>query len=153
MRLTTFSDYAFRVLIYVGSRPGGRATIAGIAGAYRISPDHLRKVVHFLAQEGYLETVRGKGGGMRLAKPPREIGVGALLRAAEEDFDLVECFAPAGDCRIAPACSLPSVLSEATAAFAAVFDKYTLADLVEKRSTLGVLLGFRAALPGEDCTL
>ena len=148
MRLTTFSDYAFRVLIYVGSRPGGRATIAGIAGAYRISPDHLRKVVHFLAQESYLETVRGKGGGMRLAKPPREIGVGALLRAAEEDFDLVECFAPAGDCRIAPACVLKGALAGARDAFFAVLDGYTLADLLAPRRSLARLVAFPAPAAG-----
>ena len=143
MRLTTFSDYAFRVLMYVGAAPGGLATIAGIAAAYRISPEHLRKVVHFLAQEGYLETVRGKGGGMRLARPPRAINVGRVLRATEEDFRLVECLQPGGcECRIVPACVLKGALAEARDAFLGVLDRYTLADLLAPSRPLARLLAF-----------
>jgi Rrf2 family nitric oxide-sensitive transcriptional repressor len=131
MRLTTFSDYAFRVLIYVGSAPEGLATIGDIAAAYGISPDHLRKVVHYLGQEGYLETVRGKGGGLRLGRAPGEINVGQVLRATEEGFDLVECFQHGNlSCRIAPACVLKGALAEARDAFLAVLDRYTLADLL-----------------------
>lgn len=143
MRLTTFSDYAFRVLIYVGSAPDGLATIADIAAAYRISPDHLRKVVHLLGREGYVETLRGKGGGMRLAKPPQAINVGAVLRATEEGFDLVECLQSATPaCRIAPACVLKGALAEARDAFLAVLDRYTLADLLAPARPLARILAF-----------
>ena len=141
MRLTSFSDYAFRVLIYVGSAPGGRATIADIAGAYRISPEHLRKVVHHLSQQGYLETLRGKGGGMRLARAPKAINVADVLLATEEDFALAECFTPGkGGCRIAPACVLRQALGEARAAFFAALARYTLADLLAPRPALSRLM-------------
>lgn len=141
MRLTTFSDYSFRVLIYLGSAPGGLATIADIAAAYRISPNHLMKVVHYLAQAGYIETVRGKGGGMRLARPAESINVGRVLRDTEEGFDVVECLQPGrADCRIAPACVLKGALSEARDAFLAVLDRHTLADLLAPARPLAKLL-------------
>lgn len=141
MRLTTFSDYSFRVLIYLGSAPGGLATIADIAAAYGISPNHLMKVVHYLGQEGYIETVRGKGGGMRLARPPQSINVGRVLRATEEGFDIVECLQPGeAECRIAPACVLKGALAEARDAFLAVLDGYTLADLVAPARPLARIL-------------
>ncbi|MBD9572195.1 MULTISPECIES: Rrf2 family transcriptional regulator [unclassified Ensifer] len=149
MRLTKYTDYAMRLMIYLGSQPTGLSSIREISDTFSVSQNHMMKVVQDLANAGFLEAVRGRNGGIRLARAANEINLGALLRHTEELSDLIDC----RGCRIAPACSLPSVLSEATAAFAAVFDKYTLADLVEKRSTLGVLLGFRAALPGEDCTL
>ena len=131
MRLTTFSDYAFRVLIYLGSAPQGLATIADIAAAYAISENHLMKVVHQLARLGYIETVRGKGGGMRLARPAAEIKVGEVLRATEDGFDLVDCMGEGeSDCRIVRACALKGALGEAVGAFLQVLDGYTLADLV-----------------------
>jgi Rrf2 family nitric oxide-sensitive transcriptional repressor len=131
MRLTTFSDYAFRVLIYLGAAPQGLATIADIAGAYGISENHLMKVVHQLARLGYIETVRGKGGGMRLARPAAQINVGEVLRATEDGFDVVECMREEGSaCRIQRACALKGALGEAMEAFLAVLDRYTLADLV-----------------------
>jgi Rrf2 family nitric oxide-sensitive transcriptional repressor len=130
MRLTTFSDYAFRVLIYLGSAPQGLATIADIARAYGISENHLMKVVHALSRLGYVETVRGKGGGMRLARPPGEINVGEVLRATEDGFALVDCMGEGeSDCRIVRACALKGVLGEAVAAFLKVLDGYTLEDL------------------------
>ena len=131
MRLTTFSDYAFRVLIYVGGAPQGLATIADIAGAYGISENHLMKVVHQLARLGYLETVRGKGGGMRLARPAAQINVGEVLRATEDGFDLVDCMGEGrSDCRIARACALKGAIAEAVDAFLGTLDRYTLADLL-----------------------
>lgn len=140
MRLTTFSDYAFRVLIYLGSAPQSRATIADIASAYGVSENHLMKVVHQLARLGYVETVRGKGGGMRLARPAAEINVGEVLRATEDGFDIVECMGEAGsDCRIVRACALKGALGEAVQAFLAALDRYTLADLV-RPSVAKVLL-------------
>ena len=140
MRLTTFSDYAFRVLIYLGSAPQSLATIADIAKAYGVSENHLMKVVHQLARLGYVETVRGKGGGMRLARPPGEINVGEVLRATEDGFDIVECMGEGGsDCRIARACALKGALGEAVEAFLATLDRYTLADLV-RPSVAKVLL-------------
>ncbi len=144
MRLTTFSDYSFRVLIYLGNEAEGLATIGQIASAYRISPNHLMKVVHLLAGEGYIETVRGKGGGMRLARPPKAIRVGDVLRATEDGFDIVECLQPGkADCRIAPACLLRGALAEARDAFLAVLDRYTLADLLLPSPRLAQLLHLR----------
>lgn len=141
MRLTTFSDYSFRVLIYLGTVRDGLATIDEIATAYGISPNHLMKVVHYLAQSGYVETVRGKGGGMRLARRPHAIGVGEVLRATEEDFDVVECLEPGrAHCRIAPACVLKGALGEARDAFLAALDRYTLADLIAPARPLARIL-------------
>lgn len=140
MRLTTFSDYALRVLMYLGTKGGELATIGDIAGAYGISANHLMKVVHRLAQGGYVETVRGKGGGMRLARPPEAIRLGALLRETEEKR-LVECFDRASPgCRVESACLLRGMLSEALEAFFAVLDRHTLADLLAPRRKLAKLL-------------
>jgi Rrf2 family nitric oxide-sensitive transcriptional repressor len=146
MRLTTFSDYSFRVLIYLGAAPEGLATIESISAAYGISSNHLMKVVHRLAQLGYIETVRGKGGGMRLARPPEAINVGEVLRATEDGFDLVECMDDGDNCRITRACVLRHVLGEARDAFLKVLDGYTLADLLAPARPLArVLLAPRRA--------
>lgn len=145
MRVTTFSDYSLRVLIYLGGAPGRLATIDEVAAAYGISGNHLMKVVHHLAQQGYIETIRGKGGGMRLARAPDAINVGEVIRASEDSLALVECFEPGQtDCRIARACVLKQALREALAAFLAVLDRYTLADLIAPARPLARLL----ALPG-----
>ncbi|WDZ79343.1 Rrf2 family transcriptional regulator (plasmid) [Ensifer adhaerens] len=140
MRLTKYTDYAMRLMIYLGSRPSGLSSIREISDAFSVSQNHMMKVVQDLASAGFLESVRGRNGGIRLARPANEIGLGALLRHTEVLTDLIDC----EGCRIAPACTLPVVLSEATAAFVSVFDKYTLADLIGRRSALGELLGFRA---------
>ncbi len=137
MRLTTFSDYTLRVLVYLGVNDKQLATIADIAAAYRISENHLMKVVHYLGQCGYVETVRGKGGGMRLARAPEDINVGTLVRETEENLNLVECFdRKSSACVIGPACVLRGVLAAALDAFLASLDRYTLADLLEPKARL-----------------
>lgn len=141
MRLTTFTDYCLRVLIHVGAKDGQLSTIDEIAEGYGISRNHLMKVVARLAQLGFLSTVRGKKGGMRLATNPATIRIGSVVRATEEDLSLVDCFqAGGGNCRIEPACKLKHALGEALEAFLHVLDGYTLADLVEPRSQLLALL-------------
>ncbi len=132
MRLRSFSDYSLRVLMYLGVQPDRLATIAEIAAAHEISENHLMKVVHQLGCGGYIETVRGKGGGMRLARAPRDIVLGDVIRQAEGDFALVECFTENSSCRIQPACRLHGILDEALSAMFLVLDDYTLADLLEK---------------------
>lgn len=145
MRLTTFTDYSLRVMMYVALRDG-LATIDGIAAAYDISRNHLMKVVFRLGQLGYLETVRGKGGGMRLARAPETIVIGTLVRQMEDDFGIVECFQTDGRfCRVEPACVLKGAIDEALTAFLAVLDKYTLADLIEPQRKLRRLLAIPAA--------
>lgn len=132
MRLTRYTDYALRVLLYLGAQPDRVCSIAEIARAYGISQNHLMKVAHDLGKAGYVEGVRGRSGGIRLAKPANRINVGAVVRHTEEGFELADC----GTCVIAPACGLTGVLAEALTAFMAVLDRYTLADLLKKRSKL-----------------
>lgn len=140
MKLTTFTDYSLRVLIYLAAQPERRATIAGIAAAFQVSENHLVKVVHFLGKQGWLANVRGKGGGLQLALPPGEIVVGTVVRQTE-GVEIVECLASVGgDCAIAPVCRLKGVLADAVGAFHAVLDRYTLADLVHNRQELAQVL-------------
>ncbi|MBX6318231.1 Rrf2 family transcriptional regulator [Pigmentiphaga sp.] len=133
MRLTTHSDYALRLLMYVGCYPGRLCTIAEIAEAHGISEAHLMKVTHRLGQLGYLETIRGKGGGMRLARAPAEIGLGEVIRALEPDFHLVDCHAPGASCALAGHCRLTGILGAALQRFLQHLDGYTLADLLPTR--------------------
>jgi Rrf2 family nitric oxide-sensitive transcriptional repressor len=130
MRLTRYTDYALRTLIYLGVHEPRQSSIAEIARAYGISENHLTKVVHQLGRLGLIRTIRGRGGGLRLARPPAEIVVGAVVRQTEEDLALVECFG-GGACAITPSCRLKRALGEALAAFLEVLDGVTLADLVE----------------------
>lgn len=136
MRLTQLSDYSLRVLMYLGARPERLATIQEIAGAYGISENHLMKVVHRLAQNGFVETVRGRGGGLRLKGGAAEIRLGAVVRAVEEDFRLVECFGSGDTCRITDVCRLKRILHQALGAFLESLDAWTLADLVKRPKTL-----------------
>lgn len=137
MRLTTFSDYTLRVLIYLGLRDEQLCTINQIAEDYNISRNHLMKVVHHLGQQGYIETVRGKGGGIRLAQTPGAVNVGTVIRETEQETSLVECFESATSCcRIESACLLKGVFSKALQAFYSVLDDYTLADLLATEAQL-----------------
>lgn len=140
MRLTAYTDYSLRVLIYLALRPDELVTIAAIARAYRISEHHLMKVVHQLGVAGYIETVRGHGGGMRLAKKPAEIIIGDVVRHTEPDLGLVECFRAPHSCTIESACALSGILGKALDAFLEVLDGHTLADLVGRRAPLANLL-------------
>lgn len=131
MRLTKFTDYALRVVIYLARHPDGLATIADIARAYDVPATHLMKVVHRLAQSGYIATVRGKGGGMRLAQAPDSINVGDLVRDTEDNMDIAECFsAKRQSCPMLPECALRSVLAEARNSFLATLDFYRLSDIL-----------------------
>ena len=132
MRLSTFTDYNLRVLMYLGIHPDRLATIPEIAEAHRISENHLTKVVHQLGRRGYVKTVRGKGGGVRLAMSPEEIVLGDVIRQTEGDIQMAECFAENSTCRIQRACRLQGILVEALVAMFLVLDSYTLADLLEK---------------------
>jgi Rrf2 family nitric oxide-sensitive transcriptional repressor len=130
MRLTTFSDYALRVLMYAGTAGDRLITIEETAKVYNISRAHLMKVVNILTKSGYLEGVRGRSGGLRLAKRPEKINLGAVMRETEPDFALVECFATGNQCVITGCCRLPNVLNEALNSFVATLDRYTLADIM-----------------------
>jgi len=130
MRLTVHSDYSLRVLMYLATFPDRLATIEQIASAYGISQNHIMKVVQRLARYGFIETLRGRSGGIRLALPTQEITVGAVLRVTEEDFDLVECFRAENACCITPVCRLRGALGDALEAYLQVLDEWTLADLV-----------------------
>ena len=130
------SDYAFRVLISLGLKPDEAATIQQIATAYGISKNHLMKVVQRLGHAGFIETLRGRSGGIRLARKPMEINLGQVIRATEEDFNLVECFdRERNTCVIAGSCRLKGMLKDALGAYFAVLDQHTLADILHKRST------------------
>lgn len=143
MKLSLFTDYAMRVLLYLGARPGRLCSIAEIAAAYGISRHHLMKVVNGLARRGHVETVRGRAGGVRLGRPPAEINVGTIVRQTEEGSALVDC----GECVIAPACGLTGALGEAMAAFFAVLDRYSLADVMARGGDIGRLLSAAATRP------
>lgn len=144
MRLTRYTDYAIRVLLYLGARPDQLCSISEISGAYRISQNHLMKVVNDLVREGYVASVRGRFGGIRLGRPASEINIGDVIRHTEDGFDLVDC----ASCVIAPACGMTSVLNQAMAAFIAVLDSYSLEDLLVKRLDISALFPVREpALP------
>jgi len=130
MRLTTMTDYALRQLMYVAQQGDRLCTISEVAQAHNISRAHLMKVTHQLGLAGWIETVRGKGGGMRLAKAPSEINLGAVVRRFEPDFDLVECFSAGSQCRLTNRCRLAGVLRGALQALVEHLDRYSLADLL-----------------------
>jgi Rrf2 family transcriptional regulator, nitric oxide-sensitive transcriptional repressor len=138
MQLTRYTDYAVRVLLHVGARDeGDLSSIPEIARVYGISRNHLMKVVQDLGQAGFLTTVRGRGGGLKLGRPAEQITIGEIVRHTETGFDLVDC----SSCIIASACTLPRILNEATRAFLDVLDRYTLADVLSRRADLRGLFG------------
>lgn len=142
MQLTQYTDFALRTLIALAVSPGERSTVSDVSRAYDISRHHLVKVVGRLAELGYVETVRGKGGGMRLARRPQHIGVGEIVRAMEAELGVVNCLKVDGaGCVISPACRLKSIMSDATEKFLAELDRYTLADMLRTRVPLTKLLG------------
>lgn len=131
MQLTRFTDFSLRVLIMLGAHPEARATVAVLAEEQGISRHHLTRVVHQLGIKGYIETLRGRGGGFRLARRPDQIRIGDVVRDMEPGFELAECFRPdKSACRLLPACALKPILAEAGRAFLASLDRYTLADLL-----------------------
>jgi Rrf2 family nitric oxide-sensitive transcriptional repressor len=129
MQLTKFSDYALRVLMFTHAAGDRLVTIEEMAKSYRISRAHLMKVVNALTRSGYLTAVRGRSGGLRLARPANEIVLGEVVRATEPDFALVECFATGNQCVITDCCRLARVLDEALGAFLGVLDGHTLESL------------------------
>ena len=171
MRLTNYSDYALRSLIYLAVKPHPQmlANISDIADSYHISKSHLTKIIHQLGQLGYIDSVRGKNGGIRLACAPKDINLGVLVKQIEPDFALVECFATtlpndnssqnneatqkglpitlinevsdkSLGCVISPACQLKAVFFEALTAFIQVLERYTLADIINNKEELDTLL-------------
>lgn len=143
MRLTTYTDYGLRVLTYLALRPQG-ATVREMSDTYGVSRYHLMKVVQQLVQDGYLSATRGRGGGLKLARPPENIVVGDVVRKMEADMHIVECFGRGSGCIIGPACKLKGALGEALNAFLGVLDGYTLADLCQPSAALTKIL-FEAA--------
>ena len=146
MKLTAFTDYSLRVLIYLATEPARRATVAEISQAFGIKANHLTKVVHHLGRCGWVETVRGKGGGLVLARPADQISVGRVVRDAEGEAQPAECFSTEqSHCAIVRSCQLKGVLAEAVDAFHAVLDRYTLADITRNREVLAEVLHFHRA--------
>ncbi|TSJ60988.1 Rrf2 family transcriptional regulator [Starkeya sp. 3C] len=137
MRLTRYSDYAMRVLLYLAARDDQPCSISEMAAAYGISQNHLMKVLNDLGRAGFVVSTRGRNGGFRLARPAAQINVGQLLRHTEDDLQLVDC----PSCVLSPAgCGLSSVLDEALMAFLSVLDGYSLADLLTRRHGFGSLI-------------
>lgn len=141
MHLSVYTDYSLRLLMYLAGREDRPATIAETAAQLQVSRNHLMKIVFRLGRGGYIRTLRGKSGGFRLARPPAEIGLGDVVRFTEADMVLVPCFeAGKAACTFLPDCELRRALQGALAAFAAVLDQYSIADLTRKQSPLHGLL-------------
>ena len=141
MRLTRFTDYSLRVLIYLGLSPDEWVTIRQISEAYGISRNHLMKVVSSLAQLEYVKSQRGPGGGIRLSRMPEDIKLADVVRDAEGDVRLVECFDTDNSCVLTPSCSLKIILGEALVAFFDSLEGHTLQDIIQPRKKLSHLAG------------
>ncbi|QMU62204.1 MAG: Rrf2 family transcriptional regulator [Gammaproteobacteria bacterium] len=136
MRLTQFTDYSLRVLIYLALRPKERTTIDQLTNAYDVSRHHIRSVVHHLAKLGYIDSTQGKGGGVTLAFEPAQISIREIVENTENDFYIVECFNPDGNfCPIEPSCVLKQALSEASKSFLKTLEGYTIEDLIRNKKT------------------
>lgn|SRR5690606_28704723 len=141
MKLTDYTDYTLRVLIYLGLHPDELVTIRHVAEAYRISRNHLMKIVNQLSQSGLVAATRGRNGGVRLALPPERINIGAVVRATEADFRIVECFDQVNNqCVLSPACRLRAAMREALEAFFRVLDGLTLADVIANAGQIRALV-------------
>ena len=140
MRVTAFTDYAFRVLIYLALEPESRTTINKIADDYGISKNSLMKVVNLLSNAGLVKSSRGPQGGLELAHQADKIMVGDIIRLTEDNFQMVECFGPDNQCKITPACELRFILDKSLQAFFGVLDKYSIQDLVKSGNQLQGLL-------------
>ena len=140
MKMTSHSDYALRLLIYLGLANDRLVTSEEIADTYGISKNHLMKVILGLVHGGYIQSIRGRNGGLRLAKQPNTIVVGDVIRTMEDDLAIVECMGQQNTCIISNACSLKSIMGEALAAWLAVLDQYTLQDLIKRRAPLKRIL-------------
>lgn len=144
MRLTAFTDYSLRVVIYLAHAPGARSTIAEVAQAFDISENHLTKVVHLLGRRGILANTRGRGGGLRLGRPAADINVGEVVRLAEGGDLPAECFSQSfSSCVLAGGCGLEQVLEEAIGKFYEVLSRYSVADLAMKPAVLEKLYSLR----------
>jgi Rrf2 family nitric oxide-sensitive transcriptional repressor len=141
MKLTRFTDYSLRVLIYLGLKNNGRVTIKEISEAYNISRNHLMKVVSLLTRMGYVDARRGPGGGIALARSAQDIVIADVVRDMEDDLNLVECFCAEGSCIIKPVCELKSALNQALTAYLQTLQRYTLQDLLRPRAKLIQVLG------------
>ena len=141
MKLTRFTDYSLRVLMYLGLQDGNRVTIKEISESYNISRNHLMKVVSMLTRMGYLDARRGPGGGIALARPPKDINVADVVMDMEDDLNLVECFCESGRCIITPVCDLRHAFDRALKAYLSTLRQYTLADLLAPASKLSKILG------------
>lgn len=142
MHLTAYTDYTLRLLIYLGSEPEGRlSNIKEISSKYGISNNHLSKIVYDMGKLGVIKTVRGRNGGMMLAKKPSEINLGTIVRETEEDLEIAACFnEKRNDCLITPVCKLKHVLNRALQEFLDVLDQYTLEDVIVDRNLLHSVL-------------
>lgn len=143
MQLKKYTDYALRVLIFSGMKQNqGLVSIKEISGTFSISQHHLGKIVFELNKKGLIETFRGRNGGIRLAKAPKDINIGMIVRDLEQDFFLLECFdKETNNCIISPACKLKQALHDALEAFYTVLDQYTLKDLIVNEGELLDLMG------------
>lgn len=141
MRLTQQTSYSIRVLLYCAANQGGNSRIRDIASTYAISELHLFKIMHVLVESGFIETIRGRNGGIRLARPATEITIGEVVRATESNFYLTDCFDTTNrDCPLVNSCGVNRILAEALRAFFAVLNRYTIADVAQDRDQLRVLL-------------